>query len=84
MDFKLMVRCGKINYLVKQNGEPVGSSTPKDSAEWMLEQYKPVRSTEFPNYPISVTVADGTQYFYEGIWPEPQKKPTRRKKVDKK
>lgn len=82
MEYRLMVRSGKVNYLMRQKDGPVGSATPKDSAEWMLEQYKPFRSTEFPDYPIAVTVADGTEYFYEGIWPEPPKKKPRKRMKD--
>ena len=75
MEYKLMVRCGSVNYLMKQNGEPVGSKTTKDSAEWMLEQNKPFRSKEFEDFPIAVRTERGDEYFFEGVWPEPQKKP---------
>lgn len=84
MEYNLMVRNGKVNYLMKQKYGEVGSSTPKDSAEWILAQNKPFRSTEFPDYPIAVKTENGDEYFFEGIWPEPQKKPARRKKVNKK
>lgn len=84
MEYKLMVRCGSVNYLMKQNGEPVGCKAKQDSAEWILEQNKPFRSTEFADFPIAVKTQRGDEYFFEGVWPEPQKKPTRRKKVEKK
>ena len=82
MGYKLTIASGcNVNYLMKQNGEPVGCRTKLESAEWMLAQYKPERSTEFPGYPIHVTVADGTEYYYEGIWPEQKKSRKRIKDV---
>lgn len=77
MGYQLIIaKNGKVNYLMKQKDGPVGSATPLSTAEWMLAQYKPERSTEFPGYPIRVTVA-GTDYYYEGLWPE-KKKPRKR------
>ena len=84
MDYRFMVRRGQVKYLMRQKSGMVGSATPRDSAEWITENNKPFRSTEFPDYPIAVKTENGDEYFFEGIWPEPQKKPTRRKKVEKK
>ena len=84
MEYKLMVRCGFVNYVMKQKSGTVGSKAKKDSAEWILAQNKPFRSTEIENYPIAVRTEHGDEYFFEGVWPEPKKKPTRRKKVEKK
>ena len=80
MDYKLTSANGRINYIMKQESGPVGSNTRLDSAEWMLKENKPFRSTEFEGYPIGVKVECGTEYFFEGEWPEPQKKPKKRKK----
>ena len=79
MEYKLMVRCGFVNYLMKQNGEPVGCKTKLDSAEWILAQNKPFRSTEFEDFQIAAKTENGDEYFFEGVWPE-QKKPAPKKR----
>ena len=78
MEYKLMVRCGFVNYRMKQSGGAVGSKTELSNAEWMLEQNKPFRSKEFEDFPIAVRTERGDEYFFEGVWPEPQKKPRKR------
>ena len=74
MEYKLSVNNGLVNYLMKQNGEPVGCKTKQDSAEWMLEQNKPFRSTEYPGYPIAVKTENGDEYFFEVTWDRPKRR----------
>ena len=78
MEYKLMVRCGYVNYVMKQKNGNVGSKSKLDTTEWILEQNKPFRSAEFADFPIAVKTAQGDEYFFEGVWPEPQKKPRKR------
>lgn len=80
MDYRLTSANGRINYIMKQENGPVGNNTRLDSAEWMLRENKPFKSTEFPGYPVGVKVECGTEYFFEGEWHEPQKKTKKRKK----
>lgn len=72
---------GRIKFIMKpKDGRIVGTDTRLDSAEWMLRENKPFRSTEFPGYPVGVKVECGTEYFFEGDWPDEKPKRKRRTK----
>ena len=77
-DYILKAVDGRVNYVMKTYLDPYFGSALQVSVEWMLHEYKPHRSTEFEGYPICVKVDCGTEYFFEGEWPE---KPKRKKKV---
>lgn len=75
MGYQLIIaKNGKVNYLMKQKDGPVGSATPLSTAEWMLEQNKPFRSTEYPGFPVAVKTENGDEYFFEGTWDAPKRK----------
>ena len=76
MDYKLKSQNGRIRFVTRQYGANICHETRLDSAEWMLNEYKPYKSTEFEGYEVGVRVADGNEYFFEGTW----NKPRRRKK----
>lgn len=82
MGYTLYSQNGRIRYIMKPiKGENVGTDTRLDSAEWMLHDNKPFRSTEYTGYPIGVKVECGTEYYFEGEWPDeaPRKKRRRTK-----
>ena len=89
MNYKLNVQNGKVGYYNRTNGAVVGSTTPLDSAMWLLRQGKPEKSAEIEGYPIVVTVG-GSEYFFSGEWlmggerdvlaEDPQKEPEKPKK----
>lgn len=81
MNYILKSNNGRVKYIMKNKDGSVGSDTRLDSAEWMLRENKPFRSTEFPGYPIGVKVECGTKYFFEGVWPDEPKKKRRTKDV---
>ena len=68
MNFELKVNGdGKVNYFRVENGAGVGSSTPKDSAMWMLSRGKPYKGEVYEGFEVAVKY-DGADYHFEGKW----------------
>lgn len=96
-NYTLNVQDGRVRYIMKQGDATVASYTSQQSAEWMLRQFKPFASTEFPGYEIKVKSEKGDEYFFDGEWQraetcetcrpdycdieEPQEKPKRRRRT---
>ena len=67
MNYKLKETAGKVKYLNRYHGNVVGTDTSANNAMWILNQYKPEKSDEFPGYPIAIK-AQNSEYFFAGEW----------------
>ena len=67
MQYALNAQRGKVKYIMIQKGQPVGSETSVETAEWLLAQGKPFYSPNYDGYEIGVIVR-GDEYAIAGVW----------------
>lgn len=74
-DFILTTRDGFVTYIERTKPyKPHKRETRLEAARWMLDEYPPYRSDEFEGYPIAVKNSIGSEYFFEGEWPEKRRR----------